>query len=66
MIKKLWLPRCYLPEVKGENRLEYPYKELLIWAVLSKKYVYYPCTIKIQTIIYAIVLKLNSFLCSQL
>ena len=37
MIQKLWLPQYFLPVVKEEEKLQYPLKELLIWAVLSKK-----------------------------
>ena len=42
LIYNLLLPNCYLTEFKqgNEGRLSAnPYKDLLIWAVLSKKYV---------------------------
>ena len=38
MVQRLWLPQCFLPVVKGTEELQYPYKQLLIWAVLSKKW----------------------------
>ena len=37
IIHKLLLPDCYFLNLIGQDKPEEPYKQLLIWAALSKK-----------------------------